>query len=88
MSGKQILNRVVAAIDVALTLGYPAGATIEIVEGPTGMFHDINYAGAPSTSFPNAPNASRLYDNTNADLWIKTGDVGSGIDGTWTKASP
>jgi hypothetical protein len=88
MSGHQVGIRTPAAIDVTLTLGYPASANIELVDFPNGQIHDINYAGAPGVLFANAPNASRLYDNTNGDLWIKTKDVGSGIDGVWTQASP
>jgi hypothetical protein len=88
VSNNQNLHAVPGTIDVAAVFGYPATARVLIFQSDAGDVHDIWYAGAPSTSFPKAPNGSRLNDTTNADVWIKTNAVGSGIDGTWTKASP
>ena len=86
MSGKQVGTRVEAAIDVAVSLGYPTTAKIEILQWPDGEIHDINSVAAPGTDFDNAPNGSRCYDVVNAVLYIKkaAGGIGSGVDGTWT----
>lgn len=81
---------------------YPANCYVKeyfcpTSDDPNGIpFHEIVYAGAPSTSFNNAPNGSRLWNPSGAagaNLWIKVGTVGksNGVvltDGTWTDAVP
>jgi hypothetical protein len=88
MSNNQVLHATVPAIDVHEALAYPATASVHVMQSDLGTVHHIYYAGVPSTDFANAPNSSVLFDNTNGDAYIKLGAVGSGIGGTWTKASP
>jgi hypothetical protein len=85
MSGKQIGERVPAAIDVVIDFVYPATAFVEIISWPGGTVHDIRYAGAPAGLFANAPNGSHFIDTTNSDTYVKAGAVGSGIDGAWVQ---
>jgi hypothetical protein len=85
MANDQVIQDQAEAIDLALTLGYPASATVEIYKSTKGEYHGISYAGDPAALFDNAPNNSRLWNNTDAKLWIKKGDIGSGVGGAWTQ---
>ena len=57
---------------------YPAGADYSMLKGPNHEIQLILNAGAPGSSFNNAPNGSLYIDMTNYKLYIKTGAS------TWT----
>lgn len=88
MANNQLITSTVEPIDYEVAFSYPATAYVRPNNVGTGaIFHEIRYAGAPSTLFANAPNGSSLVDTTNGDMWIKTLAVGSGINGTWTQVN-
>ena len=83
MGNAQMLTRTIDPSDPVVDYGYPATAYVETINAGDGsFFHDIRYAGAPSSNFDAAPIGSTFVDYSTGDNYIKTGAT------TWTKASP
>ena len=62
--------------------GYPDDSLVTVFQNDTVQIHYIEYSAAPGVLFANAPNGSKLWDNTNGNLYHKRGAMGA-IDGTW-----
>ena len=88
MANNQMLTPLQTVIDFAAEFGYPATAAVEVQNfGGGGQRHLIVYDADPSTNgyaaFAQAPNGSRIEYPTAHHTYLKSGAVGSGVNGTW-----